>query len=94
MGTIISKLYELIHQTANLIELEESVRLLMYEVFASQMGEAFTRLNDVIVKEKQAIGWIVERNDSREVVQFTFGFVGFTHTLMHDEQGIPHYCIW
>lgn len=90
MGTIISKLYELIHQTGNLIELEESVRLLMYEVFASQMGEAFTRLNDVIVKEKQAIGWIVERNDSREV-QFTFGSVGFTHTLMHDEQGNPHY---
>lgn len=41
MGTIISKLYELIHQTGNLIELEESVRLLMYEVFASQMGEVY-----------------------------------------------------
>lgn len=90
MGTIISKLYELIHQTENLIELEESVRLLMYEVFATQMGEVFTRLNDVVVKEKQAMGWTVERNDTREV-QFTFGFVGFTHTLMHDEQGNPHY---
>lgn len=31
------------------------------------------------------MGWTVERNDSREI-QFTFGFVGFTHTLLHDEQ--------
>lgn len=90
METIISKLYELIHQTENLIELEESVRLLMYEVFASQIGEVFTRLNEVIVQEKQAMGWTVERNDTREI-QFTFGSVEFTHTLMHDEQGDPHY---
>lgn len=90
MEFIISKIYQLIKQTGNLIELEESVRLLMYEVFTSQMGEVFTRLNDVIVKEKQAMGWTVERNDTREV-QFAFGFVGFTHTLMHDEQGNPHY---
>jgi len=38
METIISKLYELIQQTGNLIELEESIRLFMYEVFASQLG--------------------------------------------------------
>jgi len=90
MEYIISKLYELIHQTGNLIELEESVRLLMYDVIASQMGEVFTRLNDTIVKEKQAIGWTVQRNDLREV-QFTFGWVEFTHTLMHDQQGNAHY---
>jgi len=90
METIISNLYKLIHQTGDLIELEESVRLLMYEVIASQMGEVFTRLNDAIVKEKQALGWTVERNDSKEV-QFTFGWVAYTHTLMHDSQGHPHY---
>lgn len=90
MGIIISKLYELTQQTGNLIELEESVRLLMYEVFASQMGEVFTSLNDGIVKEKQVVGWKIERNDLREI-QFTFGSVSFTHTLMHDEQGNPHY---
>lgn len=90
MEQIISKLYQLIKQTGNMIELEESVRFLMYDVFASQMGEVFTRLNEVIVKEKQAMGWTVERNDWREV-QFTFGLVGFMHTLMHDVQGEPHY---
>ena len=90
MEYIISKLYKLIHETGNLIELEESVRLLMYDVFASQMGEVFTRLNDVIVKEKQRIGWTVERNDSKRVL-FTFGWVEFTHTLMHNESGNPYY---
>ncbi|WP_373895563.1 ISLre2 family transposase [Virgibacillus natechei] len=90
MEHIISNLEKLIHQTGNLIELEESVRLLMYEVFASHMGEVFTRLNDVIVKEKQAKGWTVERNDSREVL-FTFGGVAYQHTLMHDSEGHPHY---
>lgn len=90
METIISKLYKLIQKTGNLIELEESVRLLMYDVFASQMGEVFTSLNDVIVKEKQEKGWTVERNDSRQV-QFTFGWVEYTHTLMHDPQGNPRY---
>lgn len=90
MGTIISNLYKLIQETGNLIELEESVRLFMYDVVASQLGEVFTRLNDVIVKDKQGLGWTVERNDSREV-QFTFGWVEYMHTLMHDPQGNPHY---
>lgn len=90
MEYIISNIEKLIHQTGNLIELEESVRILMYDVFASQMGEVFTRLNDVIVREKQTRGWTVGRSDSRQV-QFTFGWVAYTRTLMHDEQGYPHY---
>ena len=32
MNTIISKIYTLIHQTDNLIDFEESVRILMYDV--------------------------------------------------------------
>ncbi|HLT56933.1 MAG TPA: hypothetical protein VK057_12580 [Bacillota bacterium] len=32
MNTIISKLYTLIHQTDNLIDFEESVRILMYDL--------------------------------------------------------------
>lgn len=79
MDTIISKLYKLIHQTDNLIDFEESVRNLMYEVFASKLGEVFSTMNTVIVKKKQAEGWTVERNDQREI-QFTFGVVRFTHT--------------
>lgn len=90
MNTIISKLYTLIHQTENLIEFEESVRIFMYETFASILGDVFTHMNTVIVKEKQAEGWTVERNDEREV-QFTFGVVRFTHTLMHDLEGHAHY---
>jgi len=90
MEFIISKLYQLIQQTGNLIDFEESVRLFMYDVFASQVGEMFTRINEVIVKEKQQMGWTVETNDSREVL-FTFGWVKYTHTLMYDPQGNPHY---
>ncbi|MEI3602593.1 ISLre2 family transposase [Oceanobacillus sp. SE10311] len=90
MDTIISKLYGLIHQTDNLIDFEESVRRLMYEVFTSLLGDVFTNMNTVIVKKKQAEGWSVERNDEREI-QFTFGGVRFTHTLMHDPEGHAHY---
>ncbi|GGE57254.1 hypothetical protein GCM10011391_40180 [Pullulanibacillus camelliae] len=90
MNTIISKLYRLIHQTDNLIDFEESVRTLMYELFASLLGDVFTNMNTVIVKKKQAEGWRVERNDEREI-QFTFGGVRFTHTLMHDLEGHSHY---
>ncbi len=52
MNTIISKLYRLIHQTDNLIDFEESVRTLMYELFASLLGDVFTNMNTVIVKKK------------------------------------------
>ncbi|PJH69491.1 ISLre2 family transposase, partial [Salmonella enterica subsp. enterica serovar Typhimurium] len=62
----------------------------MYEVFASQLGEVFTGLNDVIVKNKQEMGWTVKRNDSRQVL-FTFGCVEYRHTLMHDSEGKAHY---
>lgn len=90
MNTIITKLYTLIHQTDNLIDFEERVRILMYEVFASLLGDVFTNMNNAIVKKKQAEGWSFERNDKREV-QFTFGSVRFVHTLMHDPQGEAHY---
>lgn len=90
METIISNLYKLIHQTDNIIELEESIRLYMYDVFAAQLGEIFTKINDVIKKENQRAGWTVERNDTKSV-QFTFGWVAYTHTLMHDLEGNAHY---
>ncbi|MBT2218671.1 ISLre2 family transposase [Virgibacillus dakarensis] len=90
MGNIISNINELIKNTGNLIELEESIRLFMYEVFASVLGEVFTRLNQVINENKQAMGWIVKREDWK-TVQFTFGAVRFRHTLMADENGDSHY---
>jgi hypothetical protein len=90
MNSIISNLYTLIHQTDNLIEFEESVRTFMYEVFASLVGDVFTNMNKVIVREKQSEGWTVERNDDREI-QFTFGAVRFSRTLMYDPEGNARY---
>lgn len=90
METIIANLYRLIHQTEDMIELEERVRLFMYEVFAQAMGDVFTRMNDVTKQDKQQAGWTVERNDPRSVL-FTFGWVTYSHTLMHDHEKNPHY---
>ncbi|MDY0406708.1 UPF0236 family protein [Virgibacillus sp. 179-BFC.A HS] len=67
------------------------MQLYMYEVFAFLLGEVFTRLNNVMTQKKQELGWTVERND-RKRIQFIFGLVEFTHTLMHDTEGKPHYC--
>src|SRR5699024_5623014 len=76
--------------TGNLIELEESARLFMYDVLAHAMGEVFTKINEVVKDENRCEGWTVERNDTREV-QFTFGAVSYKHTLMYDLEGNAHY---
>lgn len=90
MNQIITELYQIIKNTNNLIQAEESIQLYMYETFASLLGEVFSQLNNIVIMEKQKLGWTVERNDEKHI-QFTFGLVGFTHTLMHDEKGKPHY---
>ena len=90
MKTIISELEKIIHQTKDLIDFEEQVRLLMYDTFARMVGDVFTSMNRVIVKQKQSEGWTVERSDEREI-QFTFGPVRFTHTLMYDLEGNARY---
>lgn len=90
METIISKLRQLIKNTTNMIELEESIRTLMYDVFALELGGVLTQLNRVIKYNKQAAGWTVRRDDEK-TVQFTFGAVCFSHTLMADENGETHY---
>ncbi|WP_251659530.1 hypothetical protein [Oceanobacillus profundus] len=46
------------------------------------MGQVFTKLIDVIVKEQQLLRCPLVRNDSKEV-QLTLGVVRFAHTLMH-----------
>lgn len=86
MEKIISKIYEIIKRTDNLIELEESVRTYMYEVFASLLGDVFTQLDQVIKIQKQEEGWTVIRADEK-TVQFTFGSVTFRHTSMRDGKG-------
>ncbi len=62
----------------------------MYDTFARMVGDVFTSMNRVIVKQKQSEGWTVERSDEREI-QFTFGPVRFTHTLMYDLEGNARY---
>lgn len=90
MEHIISRIYELLKETNNLIEFEEQVQLLMYDTFADLVGEVFTQLNKVIKKEKQDANWKVERNDYKDI-QFTFGNVRYRRTLMYDDNGEPHY---
>jgi len=90
MKTIISELEKIIHQTSDLIDFEEQVRFLMYDTFTRMVGELFTSMNRIIVQQKQSEGWTVERSDEREI-QFTFGVVRFSHTLMYDSEGKSHY---
>lgn len=86
MEKIISKLYEIIKRTDNLIDLEDTVKVFMHEVFSTLMGEVFTKLDKVIKEEKQQEGWTVVRDDNK-TVQFTFGNVTFRHTSMKDNKG-------
>ena len=90
MERIISRIYELLKETNNLIEFEEQVQLLMYETFSDLVGEVFTQLNQVIKEEKQLENWKVERNDEKGI-QFIFGDVRYRRTLMYDENGYPRY---
>lgn len=90
MDKIISRIYGLIKETNNLIEFEEQLQILMYETFASLVGDVFTNINQVIKENKQTENWTVERNDEK-TIQFIFGSVRFKRTLMHDVNGNPHY---
>lgn len=90
MNTIISRLYEIIKNTDNLIDTEEHVQMYMCEVFASLLGEVFTHINLILKTKRQQEGWKVKRSDWK-TVQFIFGPVSFYRTLMVDENGENHY---
>lgn len=90
MERIISRIYEILKETDNLIEFEEQVQLLMYDTFASLVGEVFSKMNQVIKEQKQTEYWKVGRNDSKRI-QFIFGDVRFRRTLMYDDNGNPRY---
>src|SRR5690625_4135081 len=87
---IISKIYDLLKETNNLIEFEEQVHLLMYDTFADLVGEVFSQLDKVVKQEKQTEHWTVERCDEKSL-QFTFGHVRYRRTLMYDQEGQAHY---
>jgi len=90
MEHIISRIYELLKETNNFIEFEEQLLLLMYDTFSDLVGEVFTQLNEVIKEEKRKENWKVERNDTKGV-QFIFGEVPLSRTLMYDNEGNPRY---
>lgn len=84
--------HERYYTLENLIELEEHLQLLMYQVFSEILGDIFTQLDQVIVKTKQQENWVVKRKDSK-TIQFIFGAVTFQHTLMGDKKGQSHYAL-
>jgi len=90
MDKIITKIYEFLKDTKDLIAFEEQLRMYMYETFALLLGKVLSQLDKAIKEEKQKEGWTVEKTDEK-TIQFTFGAVRFSRTLMHDENGKPHY---
>lgn len=57
MEKIISKIYEILKRTNNLIEFEEQIQLLMYDTFVTLVGEVFSQVNQVVkLQNKQRIG--------------------------------------
>ncbi|SEL25273.1 Uncharacterised protein family (UPF0236), partial [Carnobacterium iners] len=72
MDNIISKLYEIIKESSDLIATEESIQLYMYEVFTELLGDIFIHVNQTIKEQKQQEGWKVKREDWK-TVQFIFG---------------------
>lgn len=72
MDKIISKVYQIIKDSSNLIEAEEAIQGYMYDVFAQLMGQILSNFNEVIKEEKQREGWKVKRADWK-TVQFIFG---------------------
>ncbi|MGX7394050.1 ISLre2 family transposase, partial [Carnobacterium mobile] len=67
MDKIISKVYQIIKGSNNLIETEEAIQVYMYEVFSELVGDVFTHINQVIKEEKQLEGWKVKREDWKTV---------------------------
>nr|WP_268258052.1 UPF0236 family protein [Bacillus andreraoultii] len=62
----------------------------MYETFALLVGKVLDQLDEAIKVKKQKEGWMVERTDWK-TIPFTFGAVRFSRTLMHNQNGKPHY---
>ncbi len=90
MECIITRIYELLKETNNLIEFEEQLQILMHDTFTDLVGEVFTRINQVVKEQKQVENWKVERNDEKGL-QFIFGNVRFKRTLMYDDKGNPRH---
>lgn len=49
-----------------------------------------SKINQIIKEEKQVENWKVKRNDEKRI-QFIFGDVRYTRTLMYDDKGNPRY---
>lgn len=58
MDQIVTRIYELIKETDDLIEFEQQLRLYMYDTFASLVGEG-VQPNRQSHQRKQAVGAMV-----------------------------------
>ena len=90
MEKIITDIYGIMKHSSNLIETEKKIQNYMWGTFSEIMGEILEKINQTIKEKKQALGWKVQRNDSR-TVQCVFGPVQFNRTLMIDPNGQNHY---
>ncbi|WP_081981879.1 UPF0236 family transposase-like protein [Pisciglobus halotolerans] len=90
MDKIITKLYEIIKESSDLIRTEELIQLYMYDLFAELVGDIFSHINQVIKEQKQSDGWKVKRED-RKTVELIFGPVRYRRTLMVDQENQNHY---
>lgn len=90
MDKIITDIYDIINNSLNQVEAEESIQNYMWNTFSKAMTEIFSKINQTIKVEKQNQGWKVKRNDDR-TIQYIFGPIQFKRTLMEDPTGKSHY---
>ncbi|SFQ43443.1 ISLre2 family transposase [Salibacterium halotolerans] len=90
MTTIITEMYQILKETPDVLAMEEKLQQLMYHWFSDLVGEALTSLDEPVREAKKKEGWDVETRDAR-TVQFLFGPVAYSRTLMTDREGISHY---
>ena len=65
MEQIISKVYKLIKETSNLIELEEKIQQLIYNSFTTFLEIALEWIDQAIVLRKRDEGWKAIHKDNK-----------------------------
>ncbi|WKB34970.1 UPF0236 family protein [Terrilactibacillus sp. S3-3] len=78
---IIKDLFDIWKRKRNLVDFETGAVQVMYEWMGQAVGRMLTEMNRALTRLKQNEGWKVERTDERRL-QFLFGPVTFSHTLM------------
>lgn len=74
----------------SLLEFEEEATTYMYQFMRRSVEQVFLLLDQALVKEKQAQGWIIDSHKDQRTLQFLFGPVTLYHTRMISPEG--HAC--